>query len=296
MLLALGVVAPVSATELPSDDDLAVLADEVERDPSLMGRLREVTSVEGRPVDLELPLEIDDGEHRSARLSELKKAESTPSFDADEVRAAAQEILDNEPFVDPNPNVFQRLLRRIDDAYQSVIGAIADFIRSVFDALGDGVSSLGLPRPGTRFGWAFSIIVLSTALVAAFRLLRFRQRGEQATADEEMAGGSLLPGVNADPDDYERRAEAAEGAGDLAEALRLWFAVGILRLHRAKRIRYRSTTTMSDLRMQVNDPTFDRVASVFEWSVYGGYVPAPSDLARFRDDWALLLEPSRSSS
>ena len=94
-----------------------------------------------------------------------------------------------------------------------------------------------------------------------------------------------------DPRALDRRADAAEAAGDLEAALRLRFRAGLLRLDARGAIEFRPSISTYEVRRTLHAEDFDALAATFDDVVYGGRPPAPDDVAAARERW-----PAASSS
>ncbi len=80
-----------------------------------------------------------------------------------------------------------------------------------------------------------------------------------------------------DPGELEVRAGAAEDRGDHAEAMRLLFRAGLIRLDRAGLIDLRPGTTSGTVAAYLGSPEFERVAARFDAVVYGERPATPAD-------------------
>ena len=85
-----------------------------------------------------------------------------------------------------------------------------------------------------------------------------------AQAEQSPEGGRERPAA------IERRAEEAERAGDFAEAVRLRFHAGLLRLDARGLIEYRPSLGTAAVARRLHSPEFDRLAGRFDEIVYGG--------------------------
>jgi hypothetical protein len=94
----------------------------------------------------------------------------------------------------------------------------------------------------------------------------------------------------ADPAELERRADAAERAGDTEAALRLRFEAGLVRLDRAGAIVLRDSTTSGAVLRTLGPSSFDELASRHDDVVYGGRPAGSDDLESARALWPRVLE------
>jgi hypothetical protein len=138
--------------------------------------------------------------------------------------------------------------------------------------------------PGPRWVmWAvLSALVAAAAAVVARRSLALRVR--TATA----AAAAAAPASD-DPRALERRAEAAESAGDLEAALRLRFRAGLLRLDARGAIDFRPSLSTYEVRRALRSPEFDAVAETFDDVVYGGRAAGPEDVEAARRQWPEIV-------
>jgi hypothetical protein len=93
-----------------------------------------------------------------------------------------------------------------------------------------------------------------------------------------------------DPRSLERRADAAEAAGDLDAALRLRFRAGLLRLDARGRIEYRPSISTHEVRRALHSEGFDRLAATFDDVVYGGRPADPGDVSAARERWPDVVD------
>ena len=103
--------------------------------------------------------------------------------------------------------------------------------------------------------------------LVARRLLTARVQA--STAGRQARGR----GARRDPRALDRRADAAEAAGDLETALRLRFRAGLLRLDAARRDRFRPSISTYEVRRALHSEDFDALAATFDDVVYGGRPP-----------------------
>jgi hypothetical protein len=198
------------------------------------------------------------------------------SVDPDRAREEARRILSEGRF---HP---RGAFRPFAGFFRWVGNAIVDPIRSCFHKLGGIVPDFGSPL------WlvlAFVVVVL--AAVVAFRLSR--DRGRQRS-DRHPAGASE---DGLDPAELERRAAEAERRGELAEALRLRFRAGLLRLDELGVIELRPGLTNAAAGRALRSPHYDSLAGDFDEVVYGGRPATPGDVEAARSEWPRLLQEAR---
>lgn len=245
-------------------------------DRQALEHLRDVTEIDGRPVDLDPMLGGDEAE-RSARLADLADAlgagEEPGSADGAAVdRTRAAEVLEQDEYHEPDlPRPFREPLQWLGDR---------------ITALWDGAVSLLSPVFGTRGAALVLVAAVGAALVALIIRLATRRSVAATRAGVE---GHFLVDPSLDPDDLERRADEASRSGDHAAAVRLRYEAGLLRLLRSGRLELRAETTASDAARQVDDPAMDELTTSFEEIVYGGRPATPADDDAARDGWRRLL-------
>jgi hypothetical protein len=191
--------------------------------------------------------------------------------DPDQQRAIARDILNDRRFRrSPAPQPLRGPLQWLGDR-----------LRDVFDA---AVAALrALPGPT----WlAVALLAIVVVVLAVVMLTRSRHVGALFAG----SAGSVGSAPREDPAALERAAEAAERAGDYADALRLRFRAGLLRLDERGAIRYRPSLTTVEVRRLLGDDNFDELASRFEEVAYGGDDAAASDITAARDGWRQVLE------
>lgn len=270
-----------------SRGDAAALAREAETDDDALARLRAVTSIDDRPVDL-VPVVGDLGEERVARLealaSELGGAPMPGAAGGGEpspadARGQARAVLDADKFQQSDvPKPFKGALEWLADRLRP----IGRFVERIVDPI------LDLPGGAWILGTA---LVAVAAAATAWLVGRRSGAAVRATA----AGGGPLVDASADPIGLDRRAGEREGAGDLAGALRLRYQAGLVRLVRADRLTLRTDTTAADAARQVDHPAMDALTMDFEEIVYGDRAATAADLHAAGERWDDLLR-ARSRS
>ena len=244
-----------------------------------LAHLREVTAVDGRPVDLGAALDGASGERLSARLRALSEATAAPTprarLDADASRARARAILDQPRFRGPDlPRPLAGALRWIGERVSPILDALSKARAWLVDRLPGGDATFWMIVAG---------LVAAISVVASVRLGRRRARHAAAGAEGARRG----PG---DPARLEREADAAEAAGDLERALRLRFRAGLLRLDRLDVLPFDPSATTGAVGDRLASPAFDDVAAGFDEIVYGRRPPGTQDIAAARTGWRRVLE------
>ena len=163
--------------------------------------------------------------------------------------------------------------------------------RGIIRWLRDRVPDLGWLDDLLPGGRSVVWVVLGGVLVAAREVRRAalpRDRVRAATAEQQ----ALAAARDEDPRALERRADAAEAAGDLEAALRLRFRAGLLRLDAHGAIEFRPSISTVEVRRRLRDEDFDALAATFDDVVYGGRPPAPGDLTAARERWPRIVKGS----
>ena len=127
--------------------------------------------------------------------------------------------------------------------------------------------------------------MLAAARVARRAALPHAPRPRLARREQQ----ALAAARDEDPRALERRADAAEAAGDLEAALRLRFRAGLLRLDARGAIEFRPSISTYEVRRALRSDDFDALAATFDDVVYGGRPPATDDLAAARERWPRVV-------
>lgn len=286
--VVLGVAAPVAAHDVSRTEAAEQARAAADGDASAFEDLREVTSIDGRRVDLDPLLSGEEGVV-AGRLDDLAATWSTesgedgastgegaagdPAGDPAADRSRAREVLDQDRFQEPDlPRPFRRPLQWIGERVASAWDRAVEVLAPVL---------------GTRGAALVLVALLLAGLVATLvAIVRRRSAGEVARA--RTTGGWLVD-PTLEPGDLEARADAASASGDHARAVRLRYEAGLLRLVDAGRLDLRPETTAGDAAGQVDDPTMDDLTVAFEEIVYGGRPAGPVDDATSREGWRTLL-------
>jgi hypothetical protein len=199
------------------------------------------------------------------------------TVDPDTARSVARAILSDRRFHPHQaPKPFAGFFRRIGEL-------LVDPVLRFFGRIGDVLPSVGSPP------W----LVLAGAVVAAAVVLTVRlsaRRGRQRFP----GGRRVSAGDGVDPDELERRAEAAERSGDFGTALRLRFRAGLIRLDEAGVVRLRPGLTNGAVARTLRSPRFDELAGDFDEVAYGGRTATQADAATARATWPVVVAEVRS--
>ena len=258
-----------------STEELRRLIAEAPEDPAAISELERVTSVERRPVDLDLVLD-GDSEDVSSRLEALDTDLSVEAPDPETSRAAAESILAAERFdVASHPRPLSGLLERV-----------ARLLRGPWEAVADRFNAL------TGWGKAATISVAAAILLSAgWALARLIAKRRPLPSDVKTPPTPTM--LVQSPDQLERSADAAENERDYGLAVRLRFRAGLLRLADKGAIEFRPSDTSLSLRRKVASPHFDSLADRFDAIVYGRQPATPEDAEDARSKWRLLQREAR---
>jgi hypothetical protein len=190
--------------------------------------------------------------------------------DPERARSDARHILSDRRFRHaPTPRPLRGPLQWLGDRLRGVGNAISTAFRAL---------------PGPTWAAVSLVLVLATAALIVFLVRAGRTVG--VSTGERAVGGARRE----DPGALEREADAAERAGDLAQALRLRFRAGLLRLDQRGAIRYRPSLTTNEVRRRLGSDTFDELAARFEEVAYGGGSAVGADVQAARDQWPRVLD------
>jgi hypothetical protein len=176
------------------------------------------------------------------------------------------------------PRPFAGFFRRLGEL---IVDPVIRFFRGIGDLL---------PSVGTLPWLLLAAAVVVVAMVVTVKLSsgRGRQRFGAARSARDEDG--------LDPEELERRAEEAEGRGELDAALRLRFRAGLLRLDGAGLVRLRPGLTNSAVSRVLRSSRFDELAGDFDEVAYGGRPATTTQVATARTAWPALVEDAHSSA
>jgi hypothetical protein len=267
LALAAGlVVAPGARARDASPAEVRSLAARAADDPAALERLREVDSVDGRPVAIAAALDGASDAALRARLRVLAREVSTggDGTAAAGARRRARAVLSEGRFHERVPQPLKRPLQRL-----------GDWLEGIWFSLPGG--------PSGRWAWAIVAVALVTALVSLRGIRRGRSAAERAAAPGALGGPPEGPGA------FERLADEAERAGDPAAAVRLRFRAGLMRLGEREAIPYRPSLTTAEARRRLRSEPFDRLAADFDAIAYGGREARDEDVRAARSGWSDVL-------
>jgi hypothetical protein len=232
-------------------------------DSSALARLRGVTAVDGRPVQLGRALTGSPRQVR-ARLAALRSGPGGAQ-DAAASRRAAAAILAGGDY-------------RLRQA-----GLVAR-------ALSWLARLLSIPAGA---GGVVGLIVLGVVVTAVAGLAALVIGSSQRVRRRErltVRNAGVLGVGSASPEELEARAAAAEAAGRFEEAMRLQLAAALTRLDDAGTIRVRRETTLGQVARSLRSRDFDAAADRFAGVVYGRRPPTADDAVTLRECLAATVQ------
>jgi hypothetical protein len=249
------------------------LATRAVTDPAALQRLRTVSSVDGRPVDLAAALRGARGAALHRRLAALTA--TAPRRPTGDPRGAARDILAQRRFHQHAlPRPLKRPLDWLAERLRPVDRALSDAFRAVAGLLPGGDATLWV---------GLGAIVLALAAWVSSGLARRRAGAIEADRARAAAVGGR------DPRALEREAEHAERAGDFERAVRLRFRAGLLRLDAADILAFDPALTSGELARRLRSPAFDALALRFDEIAYGRRASSAVDARTAREAWRAVL-------
>jgi hypothetical protein len=242
-------------------------------DAGALAELRQTGEVDGNPAAVAAALQSADPAQLRSRLATLS-APRGPSG------ASASQAL--------SPTQARAAASAIVGAGRYSKTPLPDPVGSTFDKLGRWLGKLAARAPGgpVVFWGVLGALVLGLAALGARRTMR--------RLDPQSAAGLGHGTASAvdDPTALEQAAQAAEARGAFADAVRLRFRAGLLRLSFRGALDYRPSLLTADARRRLGSPEFDTLASSFERIAYGGAPAAETDAVAAREGWRKLLAPA----
>lgn len=267
-------------------DRVVKLAEEaIAGDSEALAELRSVESIDGFPVSLSLILDGEDLEERLVAIVELGR---TPTVDQARVDRTIESILSEPAFPEASKSLLQRVLGPAYLYYARARAWISDvWSRVILWALAVLASILEFfSTPWTAIGGL--MVIGAVTAVAAYHLGRKRAR----EIEREATIRRILELGN-DPADLESLALGSASAGNFAEAIRMWFVAGLLRLDADGAITFSPGIPNGVFAEALQSAPFDRLVEGFNQVVYGRRDAAESDWIAARADWDALTRVSR---
>jgi hypothetical protein len=205
----------------------------------------------------------------------IDRLEGEP-VDVADVLDRIERILSNPIYAEEHETFLQRILGPVYTWLERMIAwafdTVTEVVLWVLQIIGTDV--FGIVGP--------IILVLIMALgIALLARRRAREIERRATIERILELGT-------DPSELEARAGDADEHGDHAEAIRLRFVAGLLRLDQSGMIDFYPGLSNGAISAQLGDPTFDRLAAQFDRVVYGRRAAGPQDSQQAAADWAAL--------
>jgi HAMP domain-containing protein len=163
-----------------------------------------------------------------------------------------------------------------------VLHAIGSALESPLNTIEELVASVGNVTPGgTTVVWG-----ALAALVLALSALLTVGRARRALRDAPAQVSTTRP---RHARELEREAEAAEREGRNADAVRLRFRAGLMRLAEVGRLEGAPSMLNAEVSRALASEQFDKLARRFEEIAYGGQAAAAQDAQASRRLWSELL-------
>jgi len=187
------------------------------------------------------------------------------TVDSDRLRAEAERIL-SQPEYRVETTTSERFTTLIRDLWLRFLA----FLESL----------AGLVGGPFVLGSILILFVVVGAVLIARNLgkRRAREMEERIRREHALARGE-------DPDALEDAADMAAEVGELAEAVRLRFRAGLLRLDELGLIHYRPGLTSNEITDLLRSPLFDTLARRFDEIVYGHQPATAIDYENAKRGW-----------
>jgi hypothetical protein len=200
-----------------------------------------------------------------------------PTVDTVEIDQRITAILSDPQYATSRETLLERLFGPLYDWLERMLAYLNDLVLRAIEEV------LSFLDWGT-LQWLGPTLVGVAALVGGLILGRRRARDIERLATIER-----ILELGTDPQELERMADAAQDRGDHAEAIRLRFVAGLLRLDAAGRIEFYPGLSNALVSAELADDTFDRLADQFDRVVYGRRPATAGDSAAAEADWRQLL-------
>lgn len=202
-------------------------------------------------------------------------ASSLTSASAEAARATAREILHETRFRGP----------AVPRPLHGLLHAIGQALSGPSKLVNDGVVQLGRILPG-GVATAWVVLALAVAGIGTLVVRRYSRRALIPSSDALTGAGASAERAA----ELERQADEAERQGRLADAVRLRFRAGLVRLSEQGAIPAPRSTPTRELSRMLRSPAFDALARRFEEIAYGAARAARSDVEEARRGWSALLK------
>lgn len=271
--LAVGLVV-LTAAGSSTGTEVRRTAEAVATGEAQPAALLEIHTIDGSPVDFAALL----AEDRDTRIEVIARMAAPAPIDSAQVMEQISSVL-ADPRYPPveEPSWLDRLLAPLYRFWNRIWLMAADWLQLVFfkilEFLGTGIAR-----------WVGAAILLAATAAAALVLGRRRARELERRAVIER-----ILELGLDPAELEELAAAAHERGDDAEAIRLRFVAGLLRLDGLGEIEFAPGLSNGMISQRLGSETFDLLASQFDRVVYGRQPVGSDDHARCVADWDDLL-------
>lgn len=208
-------------------------------------------------------------------------------------RKQAREILSKPPFnthvTHSTPRPFAGVLHFLGKWIDRIFGPVLRFLRTnLLSPIGSGFGNIF----GHWWPFALGVLLLVLGFGLSWVLIHRRQRLISRLAAPDLLGSS----VEEDPLELEQAADEAESKGYLADAIRLRFRAGLLRLEKEGVIANRSIRTARELVARLSSPTFNLLATRYEEIVYAKMSADSSDVIQARIGWPKVFKEVKSAN
>jgi hypothetical protein len=249
-------------------------AEAVEAGEARPAALLDIDSIDGSPVDFAGLL----AEESETRIEVIARLTPPDPIDAGQVREQISSILADEKYSPVGePSWLDRLLAPVFRFWNRIWLMGADWLQRAFFAI-LGWLGTGIAR------WVGLAILLAATGAATWALGRRRARELERRAVIER-----ILELGLDPGELEELAMEAHERGDDAEAIRLRFVAGLLRLDGLELIEFAPGLSNGTISQRLGSETFDLLASQFDRVVYGREPVNESDHALCVAWWNTLL-------
>jgi len=236
--------------------------------------LLEIDSIDGSPIDFPGLL----AEDQATRIQVIARITTPAPIDIGQVEEQVSSILANPKYPTVSePSWLDRLLAPVLRFWNRIWLMVVDWLQLAFfwilEFLGTGIAR-----------WAGVAILLVATAGSAWVLGRRRARELERRAVIER-----ILELGLDPGELEELAASAHDRGDDAEAIRLRFVAGLLRLDGLGEIEFAPGLPNGAISQRLGSETFDLLASQFDRVVYGRQPVGADDHARCVASWNELL-------
>ena len=235
--------------------------------------LAEIDQIDGVSADLARMLDSSGTalDRRLETLADLLRRPGPidqPPGEATDAGEIAERILSQSKYLRATESSFDRLWAQFTEWLSTLIARITN-------ALGGSVSA--------------GLIALAVVAIAGLVAFTFLARRRAAVTTRHLTLERILE-EGGDPDEFDRLSSESAARGDFGTAIRQAFLAGLLRLDLAERITFRPGLTTGAIVDELDDPTFEALAHVFEDIAYGGRSGDVTAYQQTLDGWSAILE------